>query len=401
MVTCLIVYVVYGFAIVMIPRLRRDLTLFIIMGATIFLGAIGVEWLYRGLEKYQYITVRSLIFKVIAVAAMLLFVKKREDVVLYGAISIFASSASNVLNFINLRKFVYLRPIGGYNFRQHLKMIFTFFAMSVATVIYTNLDKVMIGFIKDDGEVGLYGAAVKLKNILLSIVTSVSTVLLPRASLYVDKGMMDEFYRILRKTMHFIILIAVPISVYFILYAKEGILFLSGNDYKAAAPAMMIIMPTVLLIGITNVTGIQMLVPLDREKEVLYSEIIGAVIDLVLNALFIPKFGAAGAAFGTLIAEISVLIYQFYITRDLKAKLFCDVKWIHVVIATLLGTGLCISFKFFSFSTNTELDSFIKMAISGTLFFGAYLVYMLLIKEKLVIEITGQLVNKIKRKKND
>ena len=164
----------------------------------------------------------------------------------------------------------------------------------------------MLGLMKDKVEVGYYSAAVKIKSIMVSVVTSASTVLLPRASYYVDKGMMDEFSRILKKTMHFIFLVAIPFSIYFMIYAKEGIFFLSGKAYAGAIIPMQIIMPTLTLIGISNVTGIQMMVPLGREKQVLYSEIAGAIVDLVLNTIFIPIYGAAGAALGTLVAEAVV-----------------------------------------------------------------------------------------------
>lgn len=163
---------------------------------------------------------------------------------------------------------------------------------------------------KDKVEVGYYSAAVNDKSIMVSVVTSASTVLLPRASYYVDKGMMDEFSRILKKTMHFIFLVAIPFSIYFMIYAKEGIFFLSGKAYAGAIIPMQIIMPTLTLIGISNVTGIQMMVPLGREKQVLYSEIAGAIVDLVLNTIFIPIYGAAGAALGTLVAEAVVLGWQ-------------------------------------------------------------------------------------------
>ena len=117
----------------------------------------------------------------------------------------------------------------------------------------------MLGFMKDKVEVGYYSAAVKIKSIMVSVVTSASTVLLPRASYYVDKGMMDEFSRILKKTMHFIFLVAIPFSIYFMIYAKEGIFFLSGKAYAGAIIPMQIIMPTLTLIGISNVTGIQII----------------------------------------------------------------------------------------------------------------------------------------------
>ena len=394
-VMCVLVYAAFFVAVFTVPRLREDIPLYMIMGTTIFLNAIGVEWLYRGLEKYQYITIRSLIFKAIGVAAMLLLINDVGDYVIYGAITIFATSASNILNFINLRKYVSFRPVGGYSIKRHMKMVLTFFAMSVATVIYTNLDKSMLGFMRDNGEVGLYGAAVKIKNILISLVTSISAVLLPRASYYVDKGLMDEFYRILRKAMHFMFILATPISIYFMIFGKEGMLLLSGDDFLGAVPATVIITPTVLLIGITNVIGIQMLVPLGREMHVLYSEIVGAVIDIVLNALFIPKFGAAGAAAGTLAAELGVLIFQLYISRDLKAELTKDVKLLRIVLISMIGIIITVWLKLITFSRVTEPDCFIKLAISAVIFFGFYLAAMLVTKEEMVLEITDQVLRKL------
>lgn len=169
------------------------------MGSLILFNTIGVEWLYKGLEQYSYITVRSIVFKFIALLAMFLLVHEKEDYVIYGGITIFAAAGSNFLNFINLRKYIYLRPMGEYNFRQHIKPISVFFAMSIATTIYTNMDNVMLGFIKGTTENGYYDAAVKIKNILVSFVSSLGTVLLPRVSYYIETGEKEEFSRITKR----------------------------------------------------------------------------------------------------------------------------------------------------------------------------------------------------------
>ena len=148
--------------------------------------------------------------------------------------------------------------------------------MSCATTIYTNLDTVMLGFMSSDTDVGYYNAAIKIKVILVSIVTSLGTVLLPRASYYIQKGEIKQFYRITKKSLNFVMVIAIPMTIYFIYFARQGIIFLSGNAYEGAVMPMKLIMPTLVLIGITNILGIQMLVPMGREKSVLYSEIAGA-----------------------------------------------------------------------------------------------------------------------------
>lgn len=160
-------------------------------------------------------------------------------------------------------------------------------------------------------DVGYYNAAVKIKTILVSIVTSLGVVLLPRASYYIEHKMIDEFYRIAHKAINFVFLIALPMMLYFMIFAKEGIFFLSGSAYEKSILPMQVIMPTLLFIGLTNVMGIQMLVPLGKEKIVLYSEIAGAVVDLIVNFALIPRYASVGAAIGTLAAEIVVWIVQF------------------------------------------------------------------------------------------
>lgn len=127
--------------------------------------------------------------------------------------------------------------------------------MSCATTIYTHLDTVMLGFMTTDADVGYYNAAVKIKTILVSIVTSLGVVLLPRASYYIEHKMIDEFYRIAHKAINFVFLIALPMMLYFMIFAKEGIFFLSGSAYEKSILPMQVIMPTLLFIGLIQCHG--------------------------------------------------------------------------------------------------------------------------------------------------
>ena len=227
LIMSIISYIVLFLAIAFVPRLQGDKALYVIVSFTIILTTIGMEWLYEALEQYTYITIRSVMFKFVALIAMFLLIHEKSDYVIYGGISILAGSASSIFNFINVHKYIDLKPIGGYDFKRHFKPIGTFFAMACATTIYTNLDTVMLGFMKTDADVGYYNAAVKIKNILVSIVTSLGAVLLPRASYYIENGLIDEFKRITKKALSFVFLVASPLMLYFIFYAKEGIFFLS------------------------------------------------------------------------------------------------------------------------------------------------------------------------------
>lgn len=377
LIMSILAYIVLFLAIAFVPRMRQEKALFLIVGLTILFNAIGMEWLYKALEQYTYITVRSIIFKLIAVVAMFVLVHEQKDYVIYGGISILAASASNVFNFFHAHKYVSIKPVGSYNFRQHLKPIVIFFAMSCAATIYTNLDTVMLGFMTSDAEVGYYNAAVKIKSILVSVVTSLGVVLLPRASYYVECKLMDKFCRITHVALNFVILISVPLTVYFILFAKEGIFFLSGAEYEASIVPMQIIMPTLLFIGLTNIMGIQTLIPLGKEKVVLYSEIAGAVADLLLNVALIPSMASAGAAIGTVVAEGVVFAVQFWALRKEVLSSYQKVRYGTIVLALALAIASCLWVK------TTALGSFASLLVSAILFFAVHRGVLVLRKEPL------------------
>ena len=359
LIMTIISYIVLILALLFVPRLKEERTLYVIVSLNIVFTSIGMEWLYKALEQYTYIAVRSIIFKIIALIAMFLLVKQRSDYIVYGGITILAASASNILNFVNVHKYIGVKPVGGYNFKRHLKPVVVFFAMTCATTVYTHLDTVMLGFMTTDTDVGYYNAAVKIKSVLVGIVTSLGVVLLPRASYYVQNGLIDEFHRITKKAINFVFILANPLMLYFILFAKQGIYFLSGYEYKGAIIPMQIIMPTLLLIGVTNVLGIQILVPMGKEKVVLYSEIAGASIDILINAILIPKYASSGAAIGTLVAEFVVLAVQYYALRKEVSLAFKEIHYQIIGIALVLGSVTSMWVKVLN------IDNFLTLVISS------------------------------------
>lgn len=390
LVTTALSYIALAVTLIAVPRFYDDRMLYVIISFTLILNTLGIEWLYKGLEQYTYITMRSMIFKVIALVAMFLLVHEKSDYVIYGAISIFAASASNVLNFINAHKYITLHPVGHYDFKRHIKPVFVFFAMSCATTIYTNLDNVMLGMMTTSDDVGYYSAAVKIKTVLVSLVTSLGAVLLPRASYYIEKKEIENFKSISKKALHFVMFAAIPLMVYFMLYAKESILFLSGEAFVDAVIPMQIIMPTLLFIGITNILGIQILVPLGRENVVLYSEIAGAVVDFIINLLLIPQFKSAGAAIGTLAAEAVVLLVQYvYIRKEMKEILnfsYC----IKIVIAIIISTIPTLVIG------NFINNLFVMFMITSVIFFGIFYVILLLLKDDISVMLFSQVISKLK-----
>lgn len=392
--TTLLTYIVFGISLFVIPEFAQERTLLLIVGLGIGLNTIGVQWLYNALEQYSYITTCSILFKVIGMILMFLLVKESSDYQIYGGVYVIASFGSYVLNFICLRKFVTFQKTGTYQFKQHLKHIMVFFAMSAGASIYLNLDVVMLRFLQSNEAVGYYNAGIKVKTVLVTCVTSLGTVLLPRLSYYIETADKKAFQLMVGKAFRFVFVAASAVTVYFSIFARESILLLSGEAFLPAVGPMMILMPTVLLIGLSNVTGIQILTPNGREREVMYSIWGGAILDFVLNLIVIPKFSANGAALSTLLAEGMVLLLQCWFLRDVLWSYIRQVQCWKIVIALAVASVMTIPVKIW-------IDSgvFVTLLVSAIVFFGGYAVVLLLLKKPFVSEILNSGIHAIVRKK--
>lgn len=257
---------------------------------------------------------------------------------------------------------VKFKLLGDYNLKQHFGSILVFFGMAVATTIYTHIDSVMLGVMVSAEQVGYYNAAVKIKTLLVSFVATLGTVLLPRVSYYYQNGFEKEFFEVCRKSVNFVLILAASLMVYFMLYASDTIYFLAGEDYEMAIKPMVVIMPTLLLIGITNVTGLQILVPMGQERAVLASEIAGAVV-------------------GTLTAEAAVLVVQVAALREKRQNFFIGIQYWKIV------TALIAAIATYPLINMCTISGFCKIMISGCIFYVVYMLVLNITKEKMTMKI--------------
>lgn len=366
-------------SIFIIPKFYQEKELFFINAIGILLNTIGVNWLYSGLEQYQYITIRSIIFKVISIIAMFLFVKEPSDYILYGTITVLASGGSNIFNFFNMRKFINFRVKEKLEIKKHMKPILIFFATVLATSIYVNLDTVMIGFINGNVEVGLYSTSLKIRSLVLSVITALGTVLMPRLSYYIKNNQKELFKETIVKCINFVSLISISICIFIVIYAKECILFIAGNDYLLAVSSLRIVIFTIIFVGFSNITGIQILTPLGLERKLFISIVYGAIIDFILNMFFIPLYKSNGAALATLIAEIIVLAVQCYYLKEFIREIYKKLTILKYVVFTLIASVIVILFKnYFTFNVFTSL------LIGAFIYFGIGILLLIITKDPFI-----------------
>ena len=376
-VTMFVTYIALFILVMSVPRLAESRVLIFISSASILLNACGMDWLFQALEQYTYITFRNLGFKIVSIILMFALIHSPKDYVVLCAINVVGNYGSNILNFLYARRFLSFKKRKKYQIRRHIKPILIFFLLSVSITIYTSLDSVMLGFLSSTAEIGFFAAATKMKTILTSAVSSVGTVMLPRMSAYVSQGKVEDFRIMISKSLNLIFLLTVPLCLYFFIMSDATIDFLAGAGYVAAVIPMRILSFTVFFIGVTNVLGLQVLVPTGREKWTAVSTLIGAFVDFIVNLFLIPKLGAIGAAWATFAAEFSVLIFQIFILRDELKNFFIGIKFFRILAAGLLSFfALSVFIRFFS-----DLNSFYRLLISAPFFFILYGLLLLIFKE--------------------
>lgn len=382
-VTTFISYVGLWICIAFIPQLSENKMLMIILSTSLFFSCIGVEWLYSAIEEYRYITIRSLLFKIISLILLFLLVKDKNDYLQYAAITVIASVGSDFLNLIRIRKIVYIRPQHGYELKKHLKPIINFFAASIAILIYTHIDTAMLGFLSSNMEVGYYTVAVKVKTVLLNVITSIGIVLFPRISYYLGKKQNEAANQLIRKTIHLICLISIPLVLFFELESYLTVNIIAGEEYYPAIISMKILTPLLFIVGMANIIVYQYILPRGMEKKYCYITILSAIIDVAINAILIPQYGAAGAAIGTLVAESVGLIIEFFMLRVDLIPIIKEVKYKTLITASVLA---CVFNKLGNLAFINISNSIVSFLLQAVIFFGSYGIVLILCRDSLIWE---------------
>lgn len=374
-------------------QLYQEKNLYFILSSALVFNVLGVEWLYKALEKYTYIAVRSILFKFISIILMIALVHSTSDYIIYAAITVFASVGSNVLNFFYLRKIITIHDLRDISLRRHLMPAITFFLLTISVTIYLNVDITLLGFLKGSKEVGYYSAAVKIKQIVVSLVTSLGAVLMPRLTYYYENDENEQFNILIQKALSVVFLLALPLVTYFIAQSRNSILFLSGSSFLPAVIPMKLIMPSVLFIGLSNLMGMQILVPTNREKLVVTSTIIGAFVSFLINSLMVPFMGAKGTAFASTLSELTVALVQFYFLKELLYPMLKLAKVYKIIVSSLVALLVILPLE-----KVLVWGVFWKLFFSSVVYFAVYIALLLLFKETFTLEVLKSVLKKLEKK---
>ncbi|OUQ28462.1 flippase [Massilimicrobiota sp. An134] len=365
--------------------------LFYIQIIDLIANMLDITYFYQGIEDFKKIVVRNVLVKILGIICIFAFVKEKNDLPLYAFIYSFSLLLGNLSMWITIHKYVCKVPLRSLQIKKHIKPTLILFFPQIAISIYTVLDRFMIGLITNNtAQIGYYEQAQKIVKLALTVVTSLSTVMLPRiANLYVQKDQ-EKIIQYTENSLIYTFLIAFPIMFGLIGISCNLIPWFLGSEFLESAQILIITSPIVVFIGISNILGFQYLIPTQRQKIYTISTIVGSCINLVLNWIFIPIFLSTGAAFASVIAELGVVVVQM-------CSIYKEINMISVIKKSknYIFSSFIMFILIFALSfilEPTMIMTLILILIGILIYFGL----LFLVKDKLIFETLHQFREKLK-----
>ena len=344
-----------------------------IQSVTILGNLIGVLWLYQIVEDYEYITIRAIAIHVVALILMFALVQKRDDYLAYAATSVIANTGANIFNFFHARKYAGIRLVHRVNIKRHLKPILIIFASAIASTIYVNSDKTLLGIITNDYHVGLYSAAVNVYTILKICMMAVIQVALPRLSRNIAEGDSAKYRENAEYIFKLFLVLLLPIVTGTFLISEDIVIVVGGYSYAAGATALRILSVSLLFSILATFYTYAVLLPYKQEKTVLFATVTSALVNVVLNLIVLKRFQENGAAMTTVIAEMIMFLVQWKYSRKYIKTGISSGYYGSVIVGCLAISAVCITANLF---IHGFVVSLIVKIIGSTVAYGTILLLM-------------------------
>lgn len=304
---------IYLLCISTIPKLCQYDELFYIGTAKILFTVFLVEWFFTGVENFRYITLRSILIKVLYIISVFLFVRDTSDYRLYFILTVGVVVLNALINQLYIRQFVRVRW-NNIQLFKYLKQNVTLGIYTLMTSMYLTFNVMYLGLVSNNTEVGYYTTAFKLYSVILGFFTAFTNVMLPRMSSLLANGEKDRFQELVNRSFSVMSTCCIPLILCSMIMAPQIVYILSGPGYEGAILPMRIIMPAAFAVGVAQVLAIQVLMPMKKDKVLLVASIIGAVVSLLINLLVVPHMKSMGSAVVLLCSEVVVTgTYMWYV----------------------------------------------------------------------------------------
>ncbi len=376
---------VYVITLVSIPKMSGMVP--IILGIVLLTKMIDISWLFTGKEDFKKITLRNTMVKVAGVISIFTFIKSSEDLYLYIFLIVIFDFLGQFVMWIPAKKFIKRPSFDTKIIKKNLHPIVLLFLPQVAISLYVVLDRTLLGLLGSYSDVGIYEQGQKLTSILLTVVSSLGAVMLPRVANLLSERKKKEAQNMVRFSFILYNLIIFPMIFGLIAINEIFVKLFLGQNFQDVKYVLYIIVFNIMFIGWTNILGYQVLVVRNKNKEFMLSTTIPAIVSVAVNIAVIPFFGYIGASITSVVVEFLVFAIQWYYSRNIINKnLLFNKDLAKIICSSLVMFGAVMTCKMI-LGLDGIIGLIIYLAVGGI----SYLAMIFLLKTVNIIEMKGML----------
>ena len=359
---------VYVITLVSIPKMSGMVP--IILGIVLLTKMIDISWLFTGKEDFKKITLRNTMVKVAGVISIFTFIKSSEDLYLYIFLIVIFDFLGQFVMWIPAKKFIKRPSFDTKIIKKNLHPIVLLFLPQVAISLYVVLDRTLLGLLGSYSDVGIYEQGQKLTSILLTVVSSLGAVMLPRVANLLSERKEKEAQNMVRFSFILYNLIIFPMIFGLIAINEIFVKLFLGQNFQDVKYVLYIIVFNIMFIGWTNILGYQVLVVRNKNKEFMLSTTIPAIVSVAVNIAVIPFFGYIGASITSVVVEFLVFAIQWYYSRNIINKnLLFNKDLVKIICSSLVMFGAVILCKM-TLGLDGIIGLIIYLAVGGISYLG-------------------------------
>lgn len=386
-ISTIVFLVIYLTIIVSVHKYRECLNLYLIVGISIALNIFNISWLYEGLEEFRFISIRNLIFKCVCFCVLVVFVKDADDYLIYAGVNVIGTAGNYLLNMAFSKKYIKFR-LYGLNIRRHFKSVIYLVVVNLAIEIYSLVDITMMSFICSNESISYYKYANSIQKILLQVINTFTIVLIPRISFYYKEGRYKEFHLLLSKALRIIFLLSLPMIVGLYYTADYLIVMLYSDAYITSAALVKLFSLLLLISPVGYLLGSRVLLVTGNENKMVYAVGTGALVNVILNSILIPRYSEFGAAVASIVGEFFVMVIYVFL-----GKKYYQLEGVaKTLIKAFMATGVMGIYLYIISNLITDAFWMTVIEIVGgvILYFGI----LLIMRENIVRDYAGRLISK-------
>lgn len=355
-----------------IPELKQYKEMMYVGALKLIFNTFLIEWFYKGLEDFKYITFRSIIVRCIYVLSVYLFIKNSSDYIVYYFLTVGTIIINAIINTFHVKRFIKFQ-IRRIDIRPLIKPFFILGIYTLLTSMYTTFNVTYLGFTCGETAVGYYSTSTKLYSIIIAIFTAYTSVMMPRMTSLLSEGKKDEFNTKYSISCEILIAFSIPAIIFFEVLTPSIVLLISGPGYEGAITPMRIILPLILIIGYEQILVIQMLMPLKQDKVIMRNSMIAGIASIALNIILVPHLAAVGSAVIWVTCEIIIMVFSIV---ALTKIINCRFPIKHAVHIILIYIPLGVVIWLFNKSISNYLNVLLISGVTTVVYFLSIYIFM-------------------------